>query len=83
MKPSKTDGIYNIFSSTLTNLGISRIKTIEMNVLFYNYFKKKTECTISTFYNNDFDKWEIIDILSPPQRISDDTTIHSKLHIKK
>lgn len=82
MKPSDIPGIYNVFSSTLRNIGISRIKTFEMNLMFENHFKNNTECIVSTFYNNNFDKWEILNILSPPQRISDEKTINSKLHIK-
>lgn len=67
IKPSQNYGIYNVFcfnnkSNQQHQIGISRIKTIELNNDLITIFKKNKHSTVRAIYNPDFCKWEICDI---------------------
>jgi hypothetical protein len=62
---TKTDtyGIYSI-SCDRTNIGLSRITTIELHNDVWHMLQSRTKIAVSGFYDYNFDKWTIIEIIS-------------------
>ena len=67
IKPGQNYGIYNVYCFNNKKnqqhlIGVSRIKTIELNNELITIFKNNKQNTVRAIYNPDFCKWEITDI---------------------
>jgi len=62
---TKTDtyGIYNVSCDNI-NIGLSRITTIELHNDIWRRLQSHSKLVVSGFYDYNFDKWTIIEIVS-------------------
>lgn len=62
---TKTDtyGIYNIECNNVS-IGLSRITTIELHHIISSMLKLHQKIAVSAYYDYNFDKWTILDIIS-------------------
>jgi hypothetical protein len=79
LKKSNTYGIFHIHSNN-EFIGISRITTIELQNEISNLFKTKTYLKIKAYYNFNFNKWNIENIVDI--QLKDDNLKDIKQHIQ-
>ncbi len=67
LKKSESFGLYDLYARNkyeMINIGIARIKKIEMNQELDTLFKTSNSCTVSCKYNYIFDKFEINELIN-------------------
>lgn len=79
LKKSPTYGIFEVFSNN-KNVGIGRITTIELQNTLSDIFKHKAQIKVSAYYNYNFDKWNIENIIQ--NTTADDSIDEINHHIE-
>ena len=62
LEKNETYGLYNLYCKDKTPIGIARVPTIELHNDIMKILDKNKYCSVSAYYNYNYNKWEITDI---------------------